>query len=135
MLGLIYRFSTIGVLATLTYFAISSMLIMMEVKPQIASLGGYFVGFLISFFGQMKYTYRVKRATLSNYYRFISLSLFGLLLSQCVIWVFTLNNWNSSVGILFNCVAIPLINFFATKCWVFTNSAQDSTSTTKAPPK
>ncbi len=121
LLGVLSRFSLVGVCATLTYLVVANLAISSgALTPAIASVVAYAAGMVVSFFGQGRMTFLVERTTWSQALRFAFLSLAGLAISfatvELAISYFGVHPfWGTAV----TCLLVPLLSFVVMKFWVF----------------
>lgn len=115
------RFTFVGILATLTYLvAANVMILLVDIDPVIASVVAYFLGMIVSFFGQSRITFKIGQASLSHYYRFAVLSFFGLLFSYLtVIVIVDYLGQHAFWATVATVVVIPVANYVIMKVWVF----------------
>lgn len=117
-------FSLVGVSATAMYLVLSNALILLGiVPPAVASALAYGGGMVVSFLGHSRLTFRVERNTIGQVWRFLFVSVSGLLISYgCVQYAVgalgILPVWGTIAAALF----VPLVSFFGMKCWVFVSS-------------
>jgi putative flippase GtrA len=116
--GLLSRFGAVGVLATLTYLAVSNLLILEGVSATAASVLGYLTGMVASFVGQSRYTFRVD-AGHRHFVRFCVLSALGLAISYMAVHITSLVALPPVLGTMATAILIPMISFVLMKLWVF----------------
>jgi len=115
------KFSIVGVIASLTYFIASyALVILFNVNGPIASVSGYLVGMIISFFGQGHVTFNSNHLSSGQFLRFCLLSAFGLLFSFVSVFVVVdLLQWRLIWALLATVIVVPLVNFLVMQVWVF----------------
>lgn len=121
ILATLSRFSLIGLMATITYFVVANVLMLLQVAaPTTASVIAYCAGMVVSFLGQSRFTFRVLETKFGHFLRFCVLSLCGVLVSY---WSVRLTGEMLHVspvwGTVVTSVTVPLISFMIMKYWVF----------------
>lgn len=122
---ILFKFFSIGVIATLVHSAIFSFCIATHIaSPQWANLLAYLVALTVSYVGQRYWTFTDSQSggQAGTILRFISVSLLGYGLNA--LWVHTATVWLSlsayyallGIGFL-----TPLMTFLLLKFWVFTH--------------
>jgi putative flippase GtrA len=120
-LALLSRFTSVGILATCTYLAVANALLAIgATSPGAASVAGYLAGMLISFFGQGRFTFLVRRHTARQAMRFVAASLCGLIISYSGMHLAVFNlGLPPFMGTILVAILVPLINLLLLKWWVF----------------
>ena len=121
LLALLSRFTAVGILATCTYLAVTNALLAIgSMSPGAASVAGYLAGMLISFFGQARFTFLVRRHTARQAIKYVAASLCGLIISYSAMHlaVFDLG-LPPFIGTIVVAILVPLINLLLMKSWVF----------------
>lgn len=121
VIGQVSRFTVVGILATLTYFVVANALIFTtKTDAKIASLSAYVAGMAVSFFGQSRFTFRISSTRFGHIWRFVVLSVLGLLVSYfSVPFVERVLGMHASWATLLTMVLVPLLSFILMKFWVF----------------
>lgn len=122
----ISRFTLVGILASLTYLIASNILILgFSIDPALSSVGAYLLGMVVSFIGQSRFTFRVGKASPTQFYKFAALSAFGLLFSYAsVVIVVDYLGHHPVWATLATVTVIPVASYIIMKIWVFA-SARD----------
>lgn len=117
----ISRFTVVGILASLTYLVVSNILILASsVDPALSSVGAYVLGMVVSFTGQSRFTFKVERASLGHFYKFVVLSVFGLAFSYVsVIVVVDVLDLHPVWATLATVTIVPVASYIIMKVWVF----------------
>jgi putative flippase GtrA len=121
LMALLSRFSFVGIIATLTYLLVANVAIALTaMDPKRASLLGYVVGMIVSFFGQSRLTFRVGANTIGQILRFSVMSAAGLAISYLSVEYAVSKLAISPVwGTLLTAVLIPIASFVIMTTWVF----------------
>ncbi len=115
----VLRFSTVGLLATLTYGLLGSAMLILQVPVYQANLVAYGGGILVSFVGHLLFTFRPKGSWASYFLRFMVVALTGFAFSNVVIALFEFfdfPSWASLAVILF---IVPFGSWLASRLWAF----------------
>jgi putative flippase GtrA len=117
----IARFGLSGVVATLIYFMLTNLLVLVVGMPATAaSVGAYLLSLGVSYLLQSRFTVRVKGDSVDQIARFVITSLAGLLISWCAMAITVdVLAWPYVIGAAVVCVLIPVANFFIFRGWVF----------------
>lgn len=120
LIAVLSRFSLVGILATLVYLLTANTLMLTDITtPSIASMIAYCVGMVVSFFGQSRVTFLVRRNSWSQVARFVVLSVIGLAVSFISVDLISRMGTNPAWGTVVTSLSIPLISFAVMKLWVF----------------
>lgn len=127
-LARLLRFGLAGALATLLYFVLVSVLVVLVgLQPVAASVWAYLLAMVFSYAAQSRFTFRVRTDGTSQVIRFVVTSLAGLGISYGAMW---LTEHALEIPYVFGaaavCVLIPLTNFFVFKHWVFAQQSESS---------
>jgi putative flippase GtrA len=124
-LATLFRFSSVGAIATLVYLVVSNGLIVVSsTTPARASLIGYFAGMVFSFLGQSRFTFRVGRTTTEQFVRFGIMSGLGIAISYGGIHFLVNHSLLQMVpATIVVAVLIAFCSFVVMHAWVF-KSAQ-----------
>jgi putative flippase GtrA len=132
----IVRFGLAGAVATLAYFLITNVLVLLANMPPVtASVCAYLLSLGISYILQSRFTFKINTDSPNQVARFVITSLAGLLVSWCVMAIAVdVLSWSYFVGTAVICVLIPLVNYFVFRGWVFaTHSNATAHSTVREP--
>jgi putative flippase GtrA len=121
LFAVLSRFTLVGAAATATYLLVANFLMINELtdQPETASIWAYLAGIVVSFVGQSRVTFRLRKTNRGHVARFLTLSLAGLLVSfysvlgcrylGVAVW------W----GTVATAVLVPIVSFVLMKLWVF----------------
>lgn len=120
--GQLFRFALVGGIATLVHYLVALALVgAIGVYP--ANLGGYAAAVGVSYFGHLRFTFRVDPAGASHgrrVLRFVVVSLSGLLFSQAVLALGHAGvGLSPPLALAVAVVAVPVFTFIAQRTWVF----------------
>jgi len=114
------RFSLVGVAATLTYFVAANMLMAASVmRPELASVLAYLCGMVVSFAGQSRLTFLVRKTSWRHVARFCVLSAVGLATSWLSVLGAAAAGYPPFWATVATSLAIPVLSFVVMKLWVF----------------
>ena len=115
------KFSLVGAITTILYFALSSMLIFFKVaSPIMSSTIAYALLIIISFWGHAEFTFSVGNKNSLQLKKFVIVSVFGIIASNFIIFLVTsILSLSPFIGVAVVTASIPMINFFTLKFWVF----------------
>ncbi len=114
----IIRFGVVGVTAAATHFCVALMLTeYVGVAIQISNLIGFWLGFILSYAGQVLFTFKAKLSR-DNFLSYLGLGLINYCIACAIIFIgdFWLPNWAVLGGTV---VLIPLFSFLVSKLWIF----------------
>lgn len=115
------RFGIVGALATLTHFAVLTiMLSLAGAGPVLANTVAYVLALGVSFTGHHFWTFNTSGSLLPTFLRFFGAS-GGAFLFSTLLLVFLIRVMNVSdpVAAFMSAAAIPLITYSASRIWVF----------------
>jgi putative flippase GtrA len=116
------RFGFVGAGSTVVYGAISLALLAFGVAPAAASALAYATSGLLAYWGHKHFTYRSGGAHAREAPRFILANAFGFALALAAPGIAARVFHVGAVwAILFTCVAVPAISYFAMRRLVFTS--------------
>lgn len=115
-------FTMVGLLATAVYLLVAnSLMFLTRIDAKWASVIGYGAGMVISFAGQSRLTFNVRKADRGHITRFIIVSAAGVLVSYfSVLFVSEGLGLHPAWATAVTVAVVPLASFFAMKLWVFT---------------
>jgi putative flippase GtrA len=130
-LATLLRFSSVGVIATLVYFAVSNGLIVVGWStPAWASLFGYFAGMMFSFLGQSQFTFRTGRVTTEQIFCFFVLSTVGISISYGGTYILvTYPSVTNLPATVIVAALIALCSFVIMNIWIFKRATPDQRAT------
>lgn len=113
-------FGLVGVVATIVHYAVA--LSLTRVMPlAFANPLGFAVAFCVSYFGHLRYTFRIageQSNHRSRLPRFLVVALLGFLVGQTII-VLPFHSLPDWLSLLLAVTAAPVTTFIASKLWVF----------------
>ncbi len=121
LLALLSRFSLVGALATIVYFIVANVgLLVSDADAAQISVFAYLVGMVVSYLGQSRVTFQVSGANLSQVARFCVLSSAGLAISYYAVHF---AQFGLGIAPLWGTIAVsllvPVMSFIVMKLWVF----------------
>lgn len=120
------RFAAVGGLATLVHAAIYSVLLWVDLDPQLANVGGFLSALGISLFGHHHFTFRAegKRDLSSSSWRLLVVAGFGYLLNAFFVYVVA-DVLKAAPGFaIAPMIAVtPLVTYAINRSWVFYGEA------------
>ena len=119
LMATLSRFSTVGILATATYFFAANVAISAGINAVASSVVGYLAGMVVSFLGQGGFTFGVREPSVRHVVRFSILSAVGLVISWVSIEAAFVFGVDPRWGILATSLSVPVLNFIVMKNWVF----------------
>ena len=119
LLALLSRFGMVGLAATATYLVVANLLMMAGTIPVYGSVAGYLAGMAVSFLGQSRFTFRIRKAQQHHLMRFCLLSAVGLFVSYAAVQGAGAAGLAPVIGTIATAILIPLMSFAAMKLWVF----------------
>ena len=114
-------FGLVGVVATGVYAVVANAAIyLLGVEAKSASVFGFVIGSVFSFFAQGRVTFQVDRPDRRNVIRFCAQTIISLLISYYAIWVVVdLGGYPAILGTIIVCILIPAFNYLGMKFFVF----------------
>jgi putative flippase GtrA len=90
------------------------------VGPILASLCGYALGVLVSYFGNSRFTFRRPALHGPQFVRFATISLTGLAINLTIVWVATHSlGWPLWLAMVPVVLLVPTATFVMSKFWAF----------------
>jgi putative flippase GtrA len=115
------KFSSIGIISTLVYFILSSLLFeLLFIKYSTSSVLAYLCAMIVSYYGQGIMTFKGNVGSIIVGGKFLVISIIGLTCSYSFVYfveTFTILNplWGTAAA----CFLIPAVNFVVMRNWVF----------------
>lgn len=132
----VVRFGLSGLVATLVYFLLTNVLVLVAgMPPTAASVCAYLLSLGVSYVLQSRFTFRVNADSVDQMTRFVITSLAGLVIAWCVMAITAdVLAWSYIIGAAVVCLLIPIANFFIFRGWVFaTHKTEDVLSSAREP--
>jgi putative flippase GtrA len=118
------RFAAVGVAATLTYLAISLVLLRLNVPPQIANAGAFGLSLVLSYAGHYAFTFRSREAHTRTGTRFAlaTAALFAVCsgVLQIALWL----SVPPRVGAALVAILYPVLSFLLNRFWSFSSGTR-----------
>ena len=114
-------FAVVGLLATGVHASAGLALHRWaETTPLVANAVAFSVAFLVSFFGQWRFTFPEATGKAPAFLRFSAAALFGFGLSQAIVWAVTVP-FGAPYGVALAIVlsTVPPVTFCALRYWAF----------------
>ncbi len=124
----VIRFGFVGALSTATHVLVAFLLVtLFALDPIIASVGGFFSAFTMSFFGHKRFSFRASGRYRDYLGRFSLAVLISFLASTGIVAVMT-HIYHVDAGVTFAVVGIsvPIMNYVFGRFWVFLRSSKPS---------
>ena len=120
-LGRLARFGLTGIVATLTYGGVSSAFVETGLtRPVAAAVIGYLASVMVSYFGHLHFSFRVKPDHQTFFWRFSVAAAISFPLTVLITYVVTdILGESYRLSIAAVMVMIPTINYFCNRFWVF----------------
>ena len=114
------RFSIVGVVATLVYFVVASVLVLATpIQATTASIVAYCCGIPVSFLGQSRFTFRVGQTRAAHLLRFALVTVLGLSISYLSIVLASSLSLHPIAGVVCGTILVPIMSFIVMNSWVF----------------
>lgn len=117
--GALIRYGTVGGAAAATHFAAALVALALSVSPGIANAIGYAAGFVVSFFGQARLTFRMRSGYARALPRWFALQLSLAGFSSWGVAAASAAGVDPRLAILCAIVGVAAIGFLAGRLWVF----------------
>ncbi len=117
----IARFATVGVAATATHVSVGLALAEgLGVAPFWANLTAFATAVLVSYAGNLVWTFGMAAEGLGRLPRFVALSLGGLAANQAIVFVAVdAAGWSYRVALAIVVLVVPALTYLASCRWVF----------------
>jgi putative flippase GtrA len=121
MIGQLFRFATIGVLATLIYFiCLNGFTSVLHIRPVTAAVISYFISLLVSFAGQSRLTFRSGTISSVTVLKFVANSVLGLAIHAGFVYVAVARlHINQNIGAIAATIVATTISYSLMKYWIF----------------
>ncbi len=118
------RFAVVGGGATATHVALGLGLAEgLGLAPFWANLAAFSAAVLVSYFGNLTWTFRMGPAGLGRLPRFLLLALAGLAANQLIVFALVdLAGWPYRAALAVVVLAVPALSFLGSRFWVFNAS-------------
>lgn len=114
------KYLALGSIGALTDALLYYQLIYLKIQPIIANSCSVVVGILVSYILNSKYTFKKIKFNLTTATRFLLVGMFGLLVSNFILWI--LINFKDASSLTAKVVSLPvvaLIQFNLNRVWTF----------------
>lgn len=129
LLGQISRFGVVGIIATTVHVTIFLTLVDgFAVNPFWANLAAFCTAVLVSYFGNLVWTFDMRAAGLTRLPRFIIVALLGLIANQAIVLlVVELLGQSPRLAIAVIVFVVPAMTYLGSRLWIF-NVAEEARS-------
>ena len=117
----IKRFFLVGILSTITDYAIYSVLIYLGLSYIIAIIIGYLTGFLVNFIISRRYVFdscKMKKLHLEFFSVFL-ISVIAILINIFIVWGLAKFGINHYISRIFAIILVFFFNYFSRKVFVY----------------
>lgn len=116
-----WRFALVGGCATATHMAIGLTLAEgLAVAAFWANLAAFAGAVLVSYLGNLVWTFRLPAAGFGRLPRFLVVALAGLVLNQTIVLAMVdLAGWSYRIALICVVLVVPALTFAASRLWVF----------------
>lgn len=117
----IARFAAVGVAATATHACVGLMLAENAgLAPFWANLWAFAAAVLVSYFGNLAWTFGMASQGLGRLPRFVALALASLAANQAIVFAaVTLAGWDYRVALAIVLLVVPALTYLGSRQWVF----------------
>jgi putative flippase GtrA len=117
----IARFAAVGGAATATHLSLGLLLAeRLGLAPFWANLWAFAAAVLVSYFGNLVWTFGMAAEGLGRLPRFVALALAGLAANQAIVFAaVTLAGWDYRVALVIVLLAVPALTYLGSRQWVF----------------
>ncbi len=115
------RFAVVGGAATATHLCVGLVLAeSLGVAPFWANLCAFAAAVLVSYFGNLVWTFGMASEGVGRLPRFVALALCGLAVNQAIVFAaVTLAGWNYRVALAIVLLVVPILTYLGSRQWVF----------------
>ncbi len=115
------RFAVVGGGATATHLCVGLLLAeTLDLAPFWANLCAFTTAVLVSYFGNLVWTFGMASEGLERLPRFVALALCGLAANQAIVFAaVTMAGWNYRVALAIVLLVVPVLSYLASRQWVF----------------
>jgi len=115
------RFAAVGGAATATHLCIGLLLAeTVGLAPFWANLWAFAAAVLVSYFGNLVWTFDMASEGLGRLPRFAALALCGLAANQAIVFIaVNLAGWNYRVALAIVLLVVPALTYLGSRQWVF----------------
>lgn len=115
------RFAVVGAAATATHVSVGLMLAEgLGLAPFWANLSAFATAVLVSYAGNLVWTFGMATEGLGRLPRFVALALCGLVANQTIVFVAVdLASWSYRVALAVVVLVVPVLTYLASCRWVF----------------
>ena len=115
------RFAVVGGTATSTHLCVGLLLAeTVGLEPLWANLWAFAAAVLVSYFGNLVWTFGMASEGLGRLPRFAALALCGLASNQAIVFIaVSLAGWNYRVALAIILLVVPVLTYLGSRQWVF----------------
>jgi putative flippase GtrA len=115
------RFAVVGGAATATHLCVGLLLAeTLGLAPFWANLWAFAAAVLVSYFGNLVWTFGMTSEGLGRLPRFVALALCGLAANQAIVFAaVTMAGWNYRVALAIVLLVVPVLTYLGSRQWVF----------------
>ncbi len=115
------RFAVVGGTATATHLCVGLLLAeTVGLEPLWANLWAFAAAVLVSYFGNLVWTFGMASEGLGRLPRFVALALCGLAANQAIVFIaVSLAGWNYRVALAIILLVVPVLTYLGSRQWVF----------------
>lgn len=115
------RFAAVGGAATATHLCVGLLLAEnLHLAPFWANLCAFATAVLVSYFGNLIWTFGMASEGLGPLPRFVTLALCGLAANQAIVFAaVNLAGWSYRVALAIVLLVVPVLTYLASRQWVF----------------
>lgn len=119
------RFAVVGGAATATHLCVGLLLAeTVGLEPFWANLWAFAAAVLVSYFGNLVWTFGMASEGLGRLPRFVALALCGLAANQAIVFIaVSLAGWNYRVALAIVLLVVPVLTYLGSRQWVFRAAA------------
>jgi putative flippase GtrA len=119
------RFAVVGGAATATHLCVGLLLAeTVGLEPFWANLWAFAAAVLVSYFGNLVWTFGMASEGLGRLPRFVALALCGLAANQAIVFIaVSLAGWNYRMALAIVLLVVPVLTYLGSRQWVFRAAA------------